>query len=261
MIDFSKIIKGFLGAWEMLIDFMPPGVDVQEGSDTKIKASFFPIVGLLVGLFIAIVSGVFSMAFNRIGGAGLFALASLLFIDYKDSGRGLQMLVNIASRRLFSNQSWDVSLRNSSSGSQIFEAPVAAGMLAVLEIIKLAMLFSLAYFRCGAWLGVVLCGSFFVQGFFASLERYDGKGCYLELDKKEKIYLWLPALVIACVFFFAYPLGILFVTASIYCIVRFGAKWLIKYTGGVSSDLISFCGTVTELLLLFLGILLVLPKV
>ena len=51
MIDFSKILKGFFGAWEMLIDFMPPGVDVQTESENKIKASFFPIVGLCIGLF------------------------------------------------------------------------------------------------------------------------------------------------------------------------------------------------------------------
>jgi cobalamin synthase len=260
MIDFSKILKGFFGAWEMLIDFMPPGVDVQTESENKIKASFFPIVGLCIGLFIAIISGIFSMAFNRIGGAGLFALISLLFIDCKDSGRGLQMLVNISSRKLFSKQSWDVSLRQASSGSQIFEAPIAAVMLAIIEIVKLAMLFCLAYFRCSAWLGVVLCGAFFIQGVFAALKRYDGKGCYLPLEKKELIYLWLPVAIIAVVFFFAYPLGILFVSLAIYCITRWGTKWLMQYTNGVSSDLISFCGTVSELLILFLGVLLVLPK-
>jgi cobalamin synthase len=260
MIDFSKILKGFFGAWEMLIDFMPPGVDVQTECEPKIKASCFSIVGLVIGLFIAIVSGIFSIAFNRIGGAGLFALAALLFIDCKDSGRGLQMLVNIASRRLFSKQSWEISLRQSSSGSQIFEAPIAAGMLAVLEILKLAMLFCLAYFRCSAWLGVVLCGAFFIQGVFASLNRYDHRSTYLPLDKNEFIYLWLPAAIVAVIFFFAYPLGILFVSLVVYCIVRFGSKWLINYTNGVSSDLISFCGTVTELILLFLGVLLVLPK-
>lgn len=91
----EKLYRGTLSAWGMLIDFPLPEYfrrQLGRGADSLSTACGFPLVGVAVGILLAIAAGFCSVVFNPVGGGIVFALLAAAFLEFKDSGRGAALL-------------------------------------------------------------------------------------------------------------------------------------------------------------------------
>lgn len=256
----EKLYRGTLSAWGMLIDFPLPEYfrrQLGRGADSLSTACGFPLVGVAVGILLAIAAGFCSVVFNPVGGGIVFALLAAAFLEFKDSGRGAALLGSFLLLRQRGVPAAEALPRLNSDLVGLNN--VMAGLfLGILEALKLSFLFLLCFFQAKLWIVAVLSGAFFVQAFLAMQPSADGAPPLLPVAPENRMRLWRFWLVLYVLLMLAFPVGMIGAAAVVYFCATGLARYFEKNCGGVTSDLITLSGAVTELLLLLVGILLAL---
>lgn len=260
MSKIEKLYRGTLAAWGMLIDFPLPEyfrLQLKHGADALSTACGFPLVGLAVGVLLVIVAGFCCVVFNPVGGSIVFALLAAAFLEFKDSGRGASLLGSFFLLRLRGVPTVEALPRLNSDIAALNN--VAAGLfLGLLEALKICFLFLLCFFHAKLWIVAVLVGAFSVQAFLALQPAAGGAPPLLPVAPESRMRLWRILAVLYVVMMLAFPVGMIGAGAAVYFCATGFAKYFERCSDGITSDLITLAGAVTELLLLLVGILLAL---
>ena len=256
----EKLYRGTLAAWGMLIDFPLPEYFRQQlgrGVDSLSTACGFPLVGVAVGILLAVVAGFCSIVFNPVAGGVVFALLAAAFLEFKDSGRGAALIGSFFLLRQRGYTAADALPRLNSDLAGLNNVMIGL-LLGILEAVKLCFLFLLCFFQAKLWIVVVLSGAFFVQAYLAMQPVAGGAPPLLPVSPENRMRLWRILAVLYVLLMLAFPVGMIGAAAVVYFCATGLARYFERSCGGVTSDLITLAGSFAELLLLLIGILLAL---
>jgi|GEM_PF-1554893 len=166
MIQVKDFVADFIAAWNMLVDRPLPRIAGPLGAGKATSGGVlicFPLIGLVLGALTAWIASLAQACLSRFAGAFVFALLAGALFWFKDSGRGLAMLISYAAGRFSGMESSraldEASPRMESSlGSPVVMMFSAVGIMAML-----GMLFALFYRGAGAWFPAILAADAFVQ--------------------------------------------------------------------------------------------------
>ena len=244
----EKLLRGMIGAWEMLIDFPLPDSFVRKFGgrvDATSKLEGFPLVGVAVGILLALAAAFCSLVFKPVAGCVIFAILATAFLDLKDSGRGLALLTSGFLLR-YRGVPFREALPGLTGDWNRIGNPLAAVFVSLLEVGKAALLFALAFGGAKLWIVVILAGAFTVQGMLA-----------LEPQENRRRGWWMAGIVGVVMLLF-FPFGVIAAAVVVYFASTGFAGFFRRNFDGVTPDLITLAGALVELLLLVAGLLFVL---
>ncbi len=252
--------RGIFYAWNMLIDFPLPTVlekRLQGSTPQLLRLISFPLLGVLIGVAIALIAGACGILFNKIATGMIFALLGIIFLDFKDSGRGVSLLLSLIMLKLRKVPFDDaIEVINPDLIKSNLAQPLA--MLVAIELVKLLLLFLLSYYGVELWLVVILVGGFAVQGALAMLpDQETGKSLLAISHEKQRMLGWMVA-VIYVILMFRFPVGMIASGAIVYIIATGFRRHFQAEFGGITANWITLVGAITENMLLLVGILLAL---
>lgn len=244
------------GAWETLSDIkLPKFLAEGERTDDGGMLFWFPLLGALCGGALALGGALCSLLTNRIAGAAVFALASLAFMVFKDSGRGMTLLTSFLRLRI-ERGSFAAALTEVSSARTLFADPLAVGIAAILALAEFAVLFLLCARGSALFLAAVLAGAFAAQGILAAGDA-DSEPVPLikDEDNAGRRRMVISSVVVALVLFAIYPVATAF-SVALFCAVAFGFSGMVRREAGAPTpDLVTLGGALTEAGLLACGFL------
>jgi cobalamin synthase len=252
-----------LNAWPMVIDFNLPQI-IQTGKKVaptrRMQLASFPVLGAICGLLLVLL-GAFSIhVFNPIAGSLLFAVLATLFLELKDSGRGLGLFLSLVLNQ-FNGTPWRDSLpRLSTDLNRPLTSPLAIMFLSLLEISKLMLFFTLAFHDAKYWAVVVFCGSFAMQARLMLLPQSGSKVPFLAVSPDNRYMLWYGVAPFAVLALFYFPFATLAAAAFFFVFLRFAERTLDEEFQGVTANTVTLAGTITEYALLLIGIFLALHR-
>lgn len=161
-----RTVAAFIASWGMISDYPLPrfAVDpfrMQIPSTTVLFC--FPLTGALAGAIpygLALLAACF---FNNLAGALIFTILGGLFFFFKDSGRGLALLVSYIAARIGGNAPVSALQHSRSNLNEVLRDPVVLLLSVVGVIVVLGMLFALFYSGAGAWFMAVCAADALVQ--------------------------------------------------------------------------------------------------
>ena len=266
MLQMKKIsvpwFAGSIAAWDMLFDIPVPRVirDIcfkKEVSPLEIAVGFVA-VGIIFGTALALCNGILICSWiNRYVAAGIFAVGAAFLCEFKDSARGLRLLISAISRK-FGGEDWCDCVLEASATDHSFER--TSGSMPALLIILLELLCfgALAYTLNAFWCVAVFAGACTIQMLFATLPRTAGLEPFLCSPSEKRMKMWYLPIAAACVLIFFYPAAGVVAAALIGGLGQMIHKDFILTSTPVTADVITLCGKITELVLLFCGLLFVL---
>ncbi len=249
-----------LAAWRLVLDYPLPRSwrkHVWNGNDAASNiytAVAVLLIGYLYGLLPVILARVLGTVLSDRASALLFALLGLLFLEGKESGRGLLQICSWADRWLrksgpdFSN-----------SGIGLLQSPLSGGVAVLVVLAKFAALYILFRLHGGGCLPMVLVLTFATQLTLTSLPDMDTGEPVLPLAENGVWILWIAAGFL--VLLVPFPLDLLYMKFVLFPLAAVGAwaMWrhsLLRYNA-TSIALITRNGAWMELGLLLLCLLLV----
>ncbi|MDD3886021.1 MAG: hypothetical protein PHI35_04050 [Victivallaceae bacterium] len=255
----ENIFSGFMAALTLCCDWVPERLkhrfDPAKG-DAASTLIWTPVAGALLGVLPVVLGGLTGVLFNRVAGAAVFAVAALFVLDWKDSGRGLGLLVSLFVLRTRGYSTFDALPRLNHDLSGPLTVPVGAVFLPVLTMCKLGVLFLLAYYEERLYFVAVTAGGAAVRGMLLTLPRIGAKRVpAFDLTSAQAGRMWISAAAIGIWLLFFYPLGTVIAGAVVFIAVRESGRYFMREYSGVSGDLVNLAGAVTELVLLVLGML------
>ncbi len=252
------LIGNLLAAWDLLLDIpIPDSWRRYETNrpDPQLTMLAIPVIGALSAVVILILGAAYAGIFTRNGAALLFALTATLFLDARDSGRGIGLLLTLLALAGRKVPLLPVlpQLRPSGPGTVSGAVPMAAMVL--LEMFKLGAFFLLYRHGAGCWLAGVLILSFSIQGFLMGLPDLDTGHPFLEVSGAEQSRIWLVGIFFMLFVALRLPLAAI---AGTGCAIVFA--WTVrnaaeKIYGGISAEMITLAGAVAELGLVLIGFL------
>ncbi len=256
----ERYFRGLLGAWELLIDFPLPqslADRLGKGVDATSKLVAFPLVGAAVGILLALAAEFCSKAFNPVAGNIIFACLGAVFLELKDSGRGQRLLLALITafrqkRNLASELPGLVPERSRSDFA--FEQTFST----IFQLVKVTLLFVLAYYSAKLWFAAMLIGAFTVQGILAMEPDNESGHPILPVPAENRRFIWFSAGVLTIPLLFCFPLATFLGIALVYFSAAGLAGFFRRNYSGVTPNLITLAGYLTEFALLILGILLAL---
>ena len=258
-----ELYTGLLTAWPTVIDFKFPQMLIPPQLRTpsrRLQLAAFPLLGGLCGLLLTVLCCFTSHVFNPVAGGFIFAVLVLLFLEAKDSGRGLGLLLSFFLAKV-DGFPWRETLpRLSSDPGRPLANPLGAIFLSLLEICKLLLLFSLALFHAPYWITVVLCGSFAMQAYLMMLPQVGKNVPFLAVSPDNRQFLWYGTVPFGLVSLLLFPFGTIAAIVFFFIFMRFTERVLREELQGVTADMITFAGTITEHVLLLIGIFLAIHK-
>ena len=251
-------VGNFLAAWDLLLDIPIPTAWKRyetDRPDPQLTLLAIPVIGALSAVVILVLGVAYGGIFTRNGAALLFALSATLFLDARDSGRGLGLLLTLltlAGRKVPLLPALP-QLRPSGLSGISGAVPMAAMVL--LEMFKLGAFFLLYRHGAGCWLAGVLILSFTIQGFLMGLPDLDTGHPFLEISGVEQSRIWLSGTFLMLFVALKLPLAAIVGTG---CAVVFA--WTVrnaaeKIYGGISAEMITLAGAAAEVGLLLIGFL------
>ncbi|MBR7104812.1 MAG: hypothetical protein IKC65_07705 [Lentisphaeria bacterium] len=262
MTGFKQWFSGFCTAWEMLIDRPLPRrltARVQGCSPTSLQiAAGFALTGITVGALLALLCGLLHISWlNHYVASGLFAAAAVFLAEYKDSGRGLRLLLSCIRRKL-DDYDWIEAATEASAEDRSLEksaGTLSAMLILLLEFICFALL---AFHRASLWCIPLFSGAFTIQMLFATLPRKMNMPPYLPIPENRKKAIWILPGLIALTTFFIFPAAAIAAAAIVGGLGTILHKNFILTAAPVTSDLITLSGKITELILLLAGVIFIL---
>ena len=253
----EKYLRGAFGAWEMLIDFpLPAALRARLGgrTDATSKLVGFPLAGAAVGILLALAAVFCSVVFKPVAGSSIFAVLCTAVLDLKDSGRGLGLLTSCFLLKQHGVPMVDALPRMTGDWNAIGN-PLAAVFVSLLEVAKAALLFMLAFYGAKLWILVILAGAFTVQGMLAADPDRESGVPLLPVPHENRRVGWWAFGILYLIMLPFFPFGVIAAGAVVYfCATGFAGYFRRNY-GGVTSDFITLAGSLTELLLLIVGVL------
>ena len=256
----EKLLRGMIGAWEMLIDFPLPDSFVRKFGgrvDATLKLAGFPLVGVAVGILLALAAAFCSLVFKPVAGCVIFAILATAFLDLKDSGRGLALLTSGFLLR-YRGVPFREALPGLTGDWNRIGNPLAAVFVSLLEVGKAALLFALAFGGAKLWIVVILAGAFTVQGMLALEPDRDSGLPLLPVPQENRRRGWWMAGIVGVVMLLFFPFGVIAAAVVVYFASTGFAGFFRRNFDGVTPDLITLAGALVELLLLVAGLLFVL---
>lgn len=257
MFDFRLWRRSFAAAWEMLSDFpqLPERETPFREPPPAAVLYWFPAIGALAGISLALLGAFAEGISNRIAGALIFGALSLAFSELKDSGRGTSMLCALLLARLDGEAFSDTLPRLRSERTDIY-APTAQMTMLLLRTARFALFCLLGY--CGArfWLVGILIASFAVQGDLATCGGADGAPPLLAVTPRQRrSYRIFAAALLAVLMLPVFPLSAVAAGAVAWILADAYRRMMERECGGMDPDAITMAGLLTEWSALLIGIL------
>ncbi len=251
-------VGNLLAAWDLLLDIPIPNSWKRYETarpDPQLTLLAIPVIGVLSAVVILVLGAAYGGIFTRNGAALLFALTATLFLDARDSGRGIGLLLTLlalAGRKVPLVPALP-QLRPSGPGTVSGTVPMA--VMVLLEMFKLGAFFLLYRHGAGCWLAGVLILSFSIQGFLMGLPDLDTGRPFLEVATAEQSRIMLVGIFLMLFVALKLPLAAI---AGTGCAVIFA--WAVRNAadrtyGGISAEMITLAGAAAELGLLLVGFL------
>lgn len=254
-------VRAFFAAWELLLDLRVPDKLRRryppEKADPRLTLLAVPAVGFAVAVVVLLAGTLLrhTFLFSENGAAILFALAVTILLDAKDSGRGVSLLIAVVAM-LFRKIPLLPSLpqlRSPNLGSLSGAVPVAA--LVLLEMFKLGMWFLTFRAHAEAYLLVVVVLSFSLQGTLMTLPNLEDRAPFLDVPAPLQNQVWPVAVFLVLFVGIFLPLATLIATGATILFALVARNLCDRLYGGVTADLVTLAGAANELLLLFLGVI------
>lgn len=251
-------IGSLLAAWDLLLDIPLPAAwrrFREDGSDPQWTLLSMPAIGCVLSAAILVLGRIYGEIFTLNGAALMFALSAVLFLDARDSGRGLGLLLTLAAQMFRRVPLAPLLPRLRPFEQGLASDPVPTAVVAVLEIFKVCSLFLLYRHGAGCWLVAVLVLSFSIQGSLMCLPNLDTGSQFLDVSRDEQSRMWIVCVFLMLFVALKLPLSAI---AGTGCAVAFAwivgnAAW--RTYGGISAEMITLAGAVAELGLLLVGFL------
>jgi len=257
MTKVEKYLRGAFHAWDFLIDFpLPESVRGRFGGkvDSTTVLAGFPLVGLAVGLLLALAAVFCSAVFKPVVGSIIFAILTVVFLDLKDSARGIGLLTSAFLVRRNGIHLSEALPRLTGDWERIGN-PLASVFVSLLELGKTALLFTLAFNGAKLWIVVILVGAFLVQGMLATEPDRESGVPILAVPQENRRVCWWTAGIIGLFALLFFPFGVLAAALVVYFCATGFAGYFRRNFGGVTPDFITLAGSLTELFLLVIGVL------
>lgn len=157
-----------IAAWGMLVDQPLPKWLVAPFKNMRIPTEkvllAFPFAGVLIAAVPLIIGGVVSIIFNRMAGGLCFALLGGTVLLFKDSGRGIALLLSYAAKRISGTTASDALEECDHHIENVLRNPLLMFAAVILSVVLLCMLFALFFCGAGVWFASVLAADALVQG-------------------------------------------------------------------------------------------------
>ena len=252
-----SVIAAFIASWGMISDYPLPAFVIapfkmQIPSATVLFC--FPFTGALAGAVVWLFAFFCGIVFNQLAGALIFTLLSGFLFFFKDSGRGLSLLISYAAAR-FSGAAPVTALQNSSSNlNVVLKSPVIILLTGVAVMVILAMFFALFYCGAGIWLAAVIGADAFVQGRLCLEPDRNSKIPFIRTSGDGVKYLAASGILLALIMVAVFP-RIAALGAVVILWVWFWRELpgSDEFRNGLSPDWISMCGFWAGILTLLCG--------
>ncbi len=256
------IVGQLLAAWEYVLDFPLPAAwrsKVWRGANPEQKvctAWAMSVLGFLYGLVAVVAGWVLRELFSPIPAAVVFAVLTLIWLELKDSGRGLWQLGSLAEQ-LAARDSGGPALLRLATDPRVLVGAVPTLALMLIVMFKLLALYLL--FRHGAalWVAGMLAWVFAAEAALAALPELDRGRPLLSLPENGFALLCAAPLVLMLpTALRVLPMALLGTAVALVSIALL-RQFCWRRFGGVTANLITLCGSVLELELLLVGLLLI----
>ena len=259
---FGSRLGGTILAWEMLMDIAIPESVRRLCANKSVSyleiAVGCVICGILCGLTLSLLSGLLNLSWlNPYVAGGLFAVLAAAFCEYKDSGRGLKLLVSAISRRC-SGDGWVDSVLEASSADHALEKTTGGLAALLILLLELCCFGLLAYYGASLWCVVVFAGAFTIQMLFATLPRGMGYEPFVKVSSERRLKIWILPVLAAVFSFFFFPAATLVAAALIGVLGQMIHKDFLITDTPVTADIITLSGKITEIILLLCGVVFIL---
>ena len=257
MTKVRSIIAALLVAWGMISDHTLPRsvIDLfRMQVPTRIVLFCFPLTGILAGLIAAIPAFCASLLFNRFAGALVFTICGALLLFFRDSGRGLALLVSYINARLTGVPPAIAFQRCDASLSNVLRNPVVMLLTGIGVMIILGMLFALFYRGAALWLAAVCGADAMVQARLCLESNRNTDLPFIQGGAKGQRYLAISSVILAVLLLLIFPkvaaLGVFVVLWVWFWRELPGTE---EFKDGLSADWITLCGFWAALITLLCG--------
>lgn len=252
-----SVAAALLASWGMISDYTLPRSVLKHFSmqiPGKVVLFCFPAAGFLAALLALLPALLAAGVFNRFAGALVFTFTGALLLFFKDSGRGLALLVSYINSRLSGVPPSIALQRCDNRLSEVLKNPVVILLTGIGIIAVLGMLFALFYRGAGLWLAAVCAADALVQGRLCLEPDRNTMTPFIRSGNSGKIHLAVSAAVIGVIMLLIFPkiaaLGMIVVLWVWFWRELPGIE---EFSEGLSSDWITLCGFWAALVALLCG--------
>jgi len=249
-----QLVAGALEAWRILTDLPLPKGWLREDSAPVTGARvliWFPLLGAGFGAAIAAAGWLFTMVSNRYAGAVLFAVLTLLFMLFKDSGRAVLLVVS-QLLNLLDGKKFAPALDAASSDRGELDRRFGMPLAAVLAAAVLLMAFLIGMYGGKGALIPLFAGAFATQGELAA-ELAPEAGGIADPERSGRRLMWIVAALAALVSLAFLPTATAFGVLIVVLINLTLKEHLRKNLPELRADTVTWLGAAAELSLLACG--------
>ncbi len=247
-------------AWELLIDLpLPQGLAEYRKNGyawPQMTLLAMPVIGLITALLLELFGAACGAVFGHTGASLLFALAVTIFLELKDSGRGTGLTVLMVSALANKVKPFAVLPQLRAPHLNTLSGALPVLSLVVIELFKLGTLFMLFHNGAMIYLTTVLVLVFTAEGFLMTLPDLDSGKPFLAVPDKELMPVWFVAIFIVLFVALRFPAAVLLGIGAAFLFALVLRNCCDKLYGGATAEIVTLAGSITELLLLFIGLLL-----
>ncbi|MBR7139237.1 MAG: hypothetical protein IKD44_06795 [Lentisphaeria bacterium] len=257
MKQIRSAVAAFIASWGMISDYTLPKAVIapfRMQIPSKTVLFCFPFCGALAGVLALLPALLIGSFFNRFAGALVFTLAGALLLFFKDSGRGLALLVSYVGTR-FSGSPPALAFQHCDNRlSEVLKNPVVMLMTGIFVIIVLGMLFALFYRGAGFWFIAVSAADAVVQARLCLEPDRNTKIPFIRIAKGGEKYLAVSSLILALIMMCVFP-KVAALGAFVVLWVWFWRELpgINEFSSGLSSDWITLGGFWAAVLTLLCG--------
>ena len=198
----------FIAAWNMLVDRPLPKIAGPLGTGKAAPGGVlicFPLTGLVLGFLTVGIASLAQTCLSHFAGAFVFMLLAGMLLWFKDSGRGLAMLISYAARRFSGMETGRALGAASPRMEDSLHSPVVMMFSAVGTAAMLAMLFALFYRGAGSWFPAVLAADALVQARLCLLPDRTGTPFLRSSGPRELLSLAVAGIAAAVLMLLIFP--------------------------------------------------------
>lgn len=255
----NQLLAVLAEAWEMMLDLTPPRF-LRTGTGKPSAVAILlaiPFIGLLCGAVPVIAVKITGSVLPAFGNAILFAAVMTVLMFVKDSGRGFRLLLELC-RVLSGGGKLAPSLPLLTPRRVAEISDLGSTLCAFLTIGFWMTGFTyLGYIGVMLWAVPVMLMGMTVQAHLLSLRNLRGGTPFLAIAEHDRNKLWVLAVFLMLFPAIAYPLAVL-VTFGVCAAFALAARHFAEELyGGITAEMITLAGLVSELAALLCGVLLI----